>query len=580
MNKASAVSRYTTVSKGKSGDVNYTPPILADFVADRIAESLGRDPAGRPIRVLDPAVGDGELLLSLSARLVKTPGADIEVHGFDTDPNALDTACIRLKQHFPELKTVLTQGSFIEYVLGDLGSYGSQPPLNNPIPASFDIIIANPPYVRTQIIGAEQARMLADKFKLSGRIDLYYAFILGIARVLKPEGTAGIIVSNRFMTTLSGSSVRRVLLERLNIRHIWDLGDTRLFNAAVLPAVLLAEGKNNRAWPSPAFTSIYQTSEKALSTVANPIIALDKKGIVKVSDGRHFHVRHGRLDTGRAPGGMWRITTDAIDAWLATIQAHSRGTFKDIGKIRVGVKTCADRVFIRSDWFDMPVSSRPELLMALTTHHIARRFKPLAPKRQLHILYPHEIAGGRRCAVDLSIFPRSLAYLEEHRNTLEGRKYVIEAGRKWYEIWVPQNPDVWKMPKLVFRDIADKPIFWIDFDGSVVNGDCYWLTCWNPARIDLLWMAAAIGNSTFIECYYDHCFHNRLYAGRRRFITQYVEKFPMPDPQSPLGTAIIEKARRIYECTPSFPTDQLYEELDTMVWDAFGLKKEQPFKGD
>jgi len=123
----------------------------------------------------------------------------------------------------------------------------------------------------------------------------------------------------------------------------------------------------------------------------------------------------------------------------------------------------------------------------------------------------------------------------------------------------------------VFRDISEEPTFWIDLDGSVVNGDCYWLTCQNPAQTDLLWLAVAVGNSTFIEHFYDHRFHNKLYAGRRRFITQYVENFPLPDPHGPLGKTIIAKAKRIYQCTPSPEADALQKELDVIVWEAFGL---------
>ena len=35
----------------------------------------------------------------------------------------------------------------------------------------------------------------------------------------------------------------------------------------------------------------------------------------------------------------------------------------------------------------------------------------------------------------------------------------------------------------------------------------------------------AVANSSFITKFYDIAFHNKLYAGRRRFMTQYVKKF-------------------------------------------------------
>src|SRR5256885_12094823 len=47
--------------------------------------------------------------------------------------------------------------------------------------------------------------------------------------------------------------------------------------------------------------------------------------------------------------------------------------------------------------------------------------------------------------------------LERHREALEARRYVVEAGRQWYELWVPQDPAAWEAPKLVFRDISEHP---------------------------------------------------------------------------------------------------------------------------
>ena len=569
------VPRYTVVPEEKSGGATYTPNILADFVSRQIVNIFDELPVDRPLRVLDPAIGDGELLISLLQQLAKHPGLDIKVYGFETDQNALNIATRRLRHCFPAVEVNFKSESFLEFVLEHFSLDGNLSLFGPPVPANYDLIIANPTYVRTQIMGAMKAKLLAKQFGLTGRIDLYYAFILAMSQVLRPKGIAGIIVSNRFMTTKSGASVRKALFQRFNIRHAWDLGDTKLFNAAVLPAVLLVEGKNENKIEPPEFTSIYQTSEPASDITTNPITALEQEGVTQIEDGRRFNVKHGKLDTSNTPDGVWRIATKTVDAWLAKVEAHRWGTFRDIGKIRVGVKTCADKVFIRNDWMDMPEAARPELLKPLTTHHIACRFKPITSDRPSQILYPHEIIQGRRRAVDLSQYPNSQAYLESHRSVLEGRKYVIESGREWYEIWVPQDPDAWNLPKLVFRDIAEEPTFWIDLDGSVVNGDCYWLICQNPEQTDQLWLAAAVGNSTFIERFYDHCFHNKLYAGRRRFITQYVEKFPVPAPHTQHGKAIIAKAKRVYKCCSSSEADRLKNELNSMVWEAFGLVVEE-----
>ena len=564
-------SRYSDATAEKAGGATYTPTELADFVAKAISNAIGAWASNDTIRILDPAVGDGELLISLLAQLDRPGMPAIEAHGFETNPQALNIAAARIKQRFPHVALHLTHGDFLRFVVeharpqdaGGLFEAGTAP--------AYDLIIANPPYVRTQVMGAEHAQRLAEQFGLAGRVDLYYAFIVGMAHVLKPGGIGGIIVSNRFMTTKSGGAVRQAIREHFNVRHIWDLGDTKLFDAAVLPAVLLVEKQEGQQQTAAAFTSIYASTDAPIQRAAGVIDALGCDGAVVIGDGRCFTVTTGQLDMSAASDAVWRVATVASDGWLATVEAHTWRRFGDIGKIRVGVKTCADKVFIRTDWDTMPEAEKPELLRPLTTHHMARRFRAGIAKKTRHILYPHESVNGQRRASDLATHPKSRAYLEQHRTTLEGRTYVIEGGRQWYEIWVPQDPASWDAPKLVFRDISEVPTFWLDLEGSIVNGDCYWIVSQRPEDAELLWLAAAVANSTFIEAFYDHSFNNKLYAGRRRFITQYVERFPLPDPALPLSQTITALAKKIYATVGTSEADALAVQLDKLIWEAFGV---------
>ncbi len=573
--QTSTNKRYQNVSEEKLDGATYTPSILADFLAAKIIDIVKQRDFSSPIKILDPAVGDGQLLISLLRSFKDIEKFNLEIYGFDTNSHALEIAKDKIKQEFPKIICHFWNENFLEFVSPQLDNYRTLNLFEPVFDQSYDVVIANPPYVRTQIMGGLQAQKIAKQFDLSGRVDIYYAFILGIASILHPQGIAGIITSNRFMTVKSGVSVRKAILNNFNIRHVWDLGDTKLFSAAVLPAVLLVEGRNTLKENFTAFTSIYETKNPAQEFADNPIEAISKQGNIKISDGRSFLVQHGELNSNINNGGIWSITTAKIDSWLKTVESHTWATFRDIGDIRVGVKTCADKVFIRSDWQKISEVEKPELLKLLTTHHIARQFKPVETEQPKQILYPHEVIEGHRNAVDISLYPRSKAYLEVYRTQLEDRKYVINAGRKWYEIWVPQDPSAWQYPKLVFRDISEKPTFWIDLSGSVINGDCYWLMSKNPQNIDLLWLAVAVANSTFIENFYDYRFHNKLYAGRRRFMTQYVEHFPIPNPQSYIGRAIIQKAKDIYNLIPSLEADITWRELDSMIWESFGLAIEE-----
>lgn len=571
--------RYSEVVQQKSSGSTYTPVDFAAFVADQIVQAADLPKSGK-IRVLDPACGDGALLDALIKRLPLSIRKRVELVGYDTGHEALRIATQRLQLDFPDLDVCLEHKDFLDHVLnlkggGNLFSAGE-------VQEPFHLVIANPPYVRTQIMGAQQAQLLAQNFGLTGRVDLYYPFLLGISQVLAKDGVVGVITSNRFMTTKSGQAVRRAMLSRFRILHVWDLGDTKLFDAAVLPSVILARSTSDLQRPHThgiTYSSIYETKDAAIAEAADALSALTANDdtVIAIGDGRRFRVRHGTLDNGGDPEGIWRVATQATDQWLATVEANTWDTFRRIGKIRVGVKSTADKVFVRNDWNDLP-DGRPELLRPLITRKCARRFKAAVPTKAGHIkeiLYPHDSTKNGRAAVDLRLYPKAASYLEKHRDVLEARTYLIDAGRKWYELWVPQDPAAWSSPKLVFPDIADKPIFWIDMDGGIVNGECYWLQCKNKDDQDLLWLALAVANSTFIEAFYDHRFNNKLYAGRRRFITQYVELFPLPNPACDKVAAIISLAKEIYAKMPSTEADQLAAKLDELVWRAFGLHSEK-----
>jgi hypothetical protein len=298
---------------------------------------------------------------------------------------------------------------------------------------------------------------------------------------------------------------------------------------------------------------------------------LECDGTFTLKDGRTFDVQQGTLDPGNSTSSLWRLSTSALRAWLDRVAQHTRAPLRTLGKVRVGVKTTADRVFIRDDWSTLAGSARPELLRPLMTHHIGRRFRAEPPVKQ--ILYPHLMSNGVRVVANLDDYPNAASYLEQHRSTLEARAYVIATGRKWYELWVPQDPAAWSQPKLVFRDICQHPTFWVDQEGCVVNGDCYWLASDRP---DLLWLAVAISNSTFIEQFYDKRFNNKLYAGRRRFITQYVEEFPLPDPDDDLSKTIIDLAQERGAQVSSTRHAAMEQELDALVWRAFGFPNPTP----
>ncbi len=560
-------ARKTKHDQTKHNGVHYTPNDLASFLADVTIAATGKLTGN--IRVLDPACGDGGLLKAIAEAMPNTIRSELILEGYETNPAAIKLAAANI-EHLGVSEVTLHNRDFLAeegLFQTDDGLFAEE---NTP---RYDIVIANPPYVRTQVMGAKVAKELAKKFGLTGRVDLYHAFAKCMADVLKPGGILGLLTSNRFLTIKSGGSLRDLFSADFDLDAIYDLGDTKLFVAAVLPVILV--GRKGRTKKSDCtFHRIYAyrggVNGSAIKS-KSPLQALrdDLVGVIETPKGS-FCIERGKLAT---DADTWSLASVESDAWLVTIRKHQAYTFGDLGKVRVGIKTTADEVFIRADWDTVPSEQKPEkrLLRPLLTHHVAERWKAHQAERQ--VLYPHASENGKRFPVDLKKFPKGAAYLESHRERLTRRTYVIEGGREWYEIWVPHNPEDWDKPKIAYPDISEHPRFFFEDSGAVINGDCYWITLLDDIDPDWLLLMLAVANSTFITKFYDTVFHNKLYAGRRRFMTQYVAKFPLPDLKK--SSAIVDEVRLVLK---NGITDEVERKLNALVWQVFGLREEIPWQ--
>jgi methylase of polypeptide subunit release factors len=564
----------------KASGAHYTPPELARYLASLALE------AARPstrLRVLDPACGDGSLLLAIAEQALKLGHEEPELVGLDSDPSASDLARKQLEEFTGRASTVSTADFLEAYVAHQPQAplFGISEVADDLRPGSFDIVIANPPYVRTQVLGAQQSQLLAARLGLSGRVDLYHAFVRAIRSYLTPNGTLALLCSNRFLFTRAGASVRETLSQDFVISQIIDLGDTKLFGAAVLPAIVIATRGSKTHPGSAAFTRIYSVRNGARTptTSAESVIsALQGDCVGTIEVGRDlYEIERGVLESTLA-AQPWRLTNARAQDWLNCVLKNSSATFSDVSRIRVGIKTTADSVFIRDDWSPLPESIRPEpaLIHPLLTHAVADRWLQAPISAAKHVLYPHRVKETRREAVPLDQYPRAAAYLEQNRNRLESRTYVIQAGRKWYEIWVPQDPEAWRQPKVVFPDISEAPKFFLDESGAIVNGDCYWITLRPGVPSYWLHLVLAVANSSLGVRYYDEVCGNRLYAGRRRFITQYLERFPLPNPENPGVAEILELVAELLLPHAREPHRRraLEARLDRAVWQSFGFVEE------
>jgi hypothetical protein len=392
---------------------------------------------------------------------------------------------------------------------------------------------------------------------------------------LKVGGIIGVITSNRYLSTKSGESVRKFLNENYEIIEIVDLGDTKLFDAAVLPAIFVGrkKGNVNQVSHSAKFIKIYEELNGYKGDLKP---AVDIYDVLKQPDSGYFTVdtkrfkkTNGVLMCHISKGYSWELLSDSESLWVNKIDKNAFCLVGDLFKVRVGIKTTADKVFISDEW-DKLETDKPEdvLLKDLISQENIGRWATTA-KATLKILYPHISVNGKKLTVDIEQFPKAKKYFEKFEEKLKDRKYLIDAGRKWYEIWVPHNPDFWNLPKLVFPDISLLPRFYFDEGGKLVNGNCYWIVAERKEDIEKLLLIQGISNSKLMTKYHDLVFNNKLYSGRRRYFTQYVEKYPLPDFDSPASKSIINLVKELNAENNAEKISILENQLEIKVAEAY-----------
>ena len=313
------------------------------------------------------------------------------------------------------------------------------------------------------------------------------------------------------------------------------------------------------------FRNETEASSDSISVPSVANVLRSEDGLYEVN-GKTFKKESGHIRDTSNHQEPWILASTEQESWLDKVDSAAYCRIQDVGKVRVGVKTTADNVFIRDDWDSLPDETPEEQwVKPLISSGNTARWK--AHNDSCHkILYPYYTDNGKRRVANLSEYPHMKDYLESYYDQLSGRSYVLKANREWFEIWVPQDPSAWTSPKVVFPDISSDARFLVDESGSVVDGNCYWIQVKNDDS-DLLYLIAAVANSSLMAKYHSLAFQNVLYSGKRRYLTQYVAKYPIPDPASDASRELIDYVKAAIHSNDGVDEKR----IDDLVASAFNI---------
>ena len=88
----------------------------------------------------------------------------------------------------------------------------------------------------------------------------------------------------------------------------------------------------------------------------------------------------------------------------------------------------------------------------------------------------------------------------------------------------------------------------------------------------MLLLIQGVANSNLMARYHDLCFNNKLYSGRRRYFSQFIEKYPIPDPNRDSSKQIVETVKKLNELSAAKQDiTKLESKLNSLVNQSFGF---------
>ncbi len=204
-----------------------TPYPLALEIADHVKSLL--DTSAPSIRFADPSIGSGSFYSAASS-----------VFGRECFEHALG---IEIDSAFADACESLWAMSGLQIIRGDFTEVITR----SDCPASPNLILANPPYVRHHHINQEDKRRLQSLvfqrtgIKVSGLAGLYVYFLLLATTWMEKDGIAAWLIPSEFMDVKYGAALRYFLSRHVTLLriHRFDPADVQFNDALVTSAIVI-----------------------------------------------------------------------------------------------------------------------------------------------------------------------------------------------------------------------------------------------------------------------------------------------------------------------------------------------------
>jgi hypothetical protein len=324
-------------------------------------------------------------------------------------------------------------------------------------PGGFDIVVANPPYVRQELISAQKP-ILRKRFKtvFSGIADLFVFFYARAHELLRDGGTAAFISSNKWLRAGYGEPLRQHLLDSQAFSLIMDFGELPVFEAAATDAAVFIWRKLPRGESSTRWAMVKDLERCYAEGVRSHFVSLS------------VAVPAEQFAKGKA-----RLATHAVSEFRRRMETAGP-RLSELPNLTVvnGVKTGLNDAFVINSAIKEELTSDgldPKLINPLIVGDDVRRY-------ELHFRDSWLLNVG--WDAEINRYPALLNWLSRFRPALERRDGVKNGGHcPWYALSRPrpESQHLMERPKIVYGQIMMSPRFYMDTHGFFTNQKCFFL---------------------------------------------------------------------------------------------------------
>ncbi len=431
----------------------------------------------------------------------------------------------------------------------------------------FDVVIANPPYVRVQNLSHKEIDLYKERFKSAyKRVDISILFLELAKRIMKKGGVSVYITSSQFTKTEYGRKIRGILLD--DLVSIVYFGDNQVFENAI------------------NYTSLFIFTKEVTRKDLLFINAEKYNGSMRLSDYVLNNIK--RMDKSLLSEEPWELDQPEIIAVLNKIRNSSDEKLKDVANIEYGLVTGLDKVFIFKKK-DMAELVSANFIFPLITPQNTDRYHLSEPT--YCVVYPYRRENEKTIIINSDELkeksPHVYKYLVNNKKSLLERKdsriNLKNSGKIWYGLMRHSSFSKVARQKILTQALCKANEFCLDENGHFFTGGSVYSIYSTNKKISNNLLLGLL-NSKVCEFYYQMVCPIRQ-NGYRFYAGAFLKSFPVPKALRNISDSIIDFVDKIHSiagtsdyCANSTKQTKVKEyerQIDQMVYDLYGLTKEE-----